>query len=91
MAEGTDQQQDTWSEGLSNFAEAARHSLTASRLLTAGAVALGAAATAYLWDDDRRNDLVKSGKKLSDDMLGWWGLATPRGTRGQGGTSGSDT
>jgi hypothetical protein len=75
MAESPNQgqHQDVWSEGLANFTEAARHSVTASRLMTAGAVAFTAAATAYLWDADRRNGLLQSSKKMTDDMMSFWG------------------
>ena len=64
--------QDVWGEGLANFTEAARHGMNASRLITAGAVAFTAAATAYLWDAGRRNDLLQSSKKMSDDMMSFW-------------------
>jgi hypothetical protein len=72
MAQNQNQQQDSWSEGMSHFKEAVEHNLTASRLLTTGAVALGAAATAYFWNPSRRESFIESSRRLSEDMTNWW-------------------
>ncbi len=72
MAEHSNEQQDNWAEGMSHFREAIEHNMTASRLLTTGAIALGAAATAYFWDSGRRNAFVESGRRLSGDMMSRW-------------------
>ena len=55
VATSNQQQQQAWTEGVSTMVDAARHNMTAARLAAAGAVAIGAAATAYLWDAERRN------------------------------------
>lgn len=70
MASDPEQAKDPWRDSYEHFSQAMTHSLTASRLVTAGAVALGAAATAYLWDSGRREELVKSMRGL---MPGWGG------------------
>ena len=72
MARETKQQQDSWTEGMSHIREAVEHNLTASRLLTTGAIAIGAAATAYFWDPNRRSAFFESTRKLSEDMTSWW-------------------
>jgi hypothetical protein len=78
--------QSSWSEGVSNFRQVVEHNLTASRLLTTGAIAVGAAATAYFWDPSRRENFFESSRKLSEDMTKWWsGLYS--GSR----SSGTDT
>ena len=77
MAENNNQQQDPWTQGMTQFREAVEHNMTASRLIATGAVALGAAATAYFWDPQRRNAFMEGSRKLSDDMTSWWsGLAS---------------
>jgi hypothetical protein len=88
MADKADRQQDEWSQSVSQFRDAIEHNLTASRLLTTGAIALGAAATAYLWDPQRRNAFLENSKRFSEDMTGWWsGLHSGSG-RGSSRTSG---
>jgi hypothetical protein len=67
------QDQDQWTEGMSKLAEAARHNVTASTLVAAGVAALGAAAFAYFWDSERRNSLLDSTRRLSEDMNSFWG------------------
>jgi hypothetical protein len=69
----SNQNQDQWTEGMSKLAEAARHNMTASTLAAAGAAALGAAAFAYLWDADRRNDLIDSTRRFTEDLTSFWG------------------
>ena len=73
MAETSNQSQDEWTEGLGQFRQAIEHNLTASRLLTTGAIAIGAAATAYFWDPSRRSSLLDTTRRLSGDMTSWWG------------------
>ena len=85
MAEQT-QQQDGWNQGVSNFREAIEHNVTASRLLTTGAIALGAAATAYFWDSERRNAFLETSRRMTIDMTSWWsGLYSGGQSSGQGG------
>lgn len=77
MAQNENQQQDSWTEGVSNFRQAVEHNLTASRLLTTGAIAVGAAATAYFWNPSRRDSFFESSRRLTEDMTNWWsGLAS---------------
>lgn len=76
-------QRDSWSEGLSQLSEAVRLNVTASRAAAAGMVALGAAATAYFWDPQRRNSFLDSTRKWTDDATSWWnsfgtGATTPQ-------------
>ena len=79
------QQQDGWTQGVSQFREAVEHNLTASRLMTTGAIALGAAATAYFWDPERRNQFMETSKRLTGDMTNWWSnLASSSGQTGGG-------
>ena len=75
---------DPWSDSVARFNEAANHSLTASRLATAGMLALGAAATAYLWDSNRRDALLKSFRGVTGPMSQWWNGAS---NLGQGSTT----
>jgi hypothetical protein len=86
MAQNENQQQDSWTEGVSNFRQAVEHNLTASRLLATGAIAVGAAATAYFWNPSRRENFFESSRKLSEDMTNWWS-----GLYSGSGRSGSDS
>jgi hypothetical protein len=89
MAQTENQQKDTWTEGVSNFRQAVEHNLTASRLLTTGAIAVGAAATAYFWDPSRRESFFESSRKLSEDMTNWWsGLYSGSSRNGSSGSQG---
>ena len=72
MAETTNQQQDSWTQGISNMREAVEHNMTASRLVATGAIALGAAATAYFWDPQRRSAFFETSRRLTEDMTSWW-------------------
>ena len=83
MAENNNQQQDAWTQGMTQFREAVEHNVTASRLIATGAIAVGAAATAYFWDPQRRNAFVESSRKLSEDMTSWWS-SLASGSRGTG-------
>ena len=76
MATNNNADQGTWSEGLSQINEAVSHSLTASRLATAGMVALGAAATAYLWDTSRRNAFLDSMRGMPNPFSSLWGSSS---------------
>jgi hypothetical protein len=88
MAKDSSQQQDEWTQGLSQFREAIEHNVTASRLIATGAVALGAAATAYFWDPSRRSAFLDSSRRLSEDMSSWWtGLGSSSSSKGDGGSS----
>ena len=86
MAKETNEQQDGWSQGMTQIREAVEHNMTASRLLATGAVAIGAAATAYFWDPGRRSAFFDSTRKLSEDMTGWWSGFRAR-SGGEGGSS----
>ncbi len=89
MAEQS-QQQDSWTQGVTNFREAVEHNVTASRLMATGAIALGAAATAYFWDSERRNAFLETSRRLSNDMTSWWsGLYSGGQGAGQGGAASS--
>lgn len=84
MAQNQNQQQDSWTEGVSNFRQAVEHNLTASRLLATGAIAVGAAATAYFWNPARRESFFESSKRFSEDMTNWWsGLYSGSGKSSQ--------
>lgn len=72
MAEKTGRDQGDRMQGMSHFREAIEHNMTTSRLVAAGAVALGAAATAYFWDPQRREAFLDTGRRLSDDVAKWW-------------------
>ena len=72
MAQEAKQEQDGWMPGMTQFRDAMEHNLTASRLMMTGAIAVGAAATAYLWDPDRRNAFLEGARRWSGDMSGWW-------------------
>ncbi len=72
MAQQQDQRQDDWNEGLSQWRQAVELNMTASRLLATGAIAVGAAATAYFWDSGRRNAFMDGARRWSDDMNNWW-------------------
>ncbi len=72
MAENSNQQQDSWTDGLSQMREAVEHNLTASRLIATGAIAIGAAAATYFWNSDRRNAFLDSSRRLTEDMTSWW-------------------
>ncbi len=80
-------QQDEWTQGLSSFREAIEHNITASRLIATGAVALGAAATAYFWDPNRRSAFFDSSRRLTEDMTSWWtgGRSSEGGGKGSSG------
>jgi hypothetical protein len=83
MAENTERQQDSWTQGMTNIREAVEHNMTASRLVATGAIALGAAATAYFWDPQRRSAFMESSRRLTEDMTGWWsGMYSGSGTSG---------
>jgi hypothetical protein len=79
MVKQAEQRQDEWTDGMSQFRQALEHNLTASRLAATGAIALGAAATAYFWDPSRRNAFLESSRRMSEDMGSWWsGLGSSR-------------
>ncbi len=65
-------EKDDWSEAIGNLTEAARMNLTATRLATAGIVALSAASVAYLWDPGRRNQLLDAARRFTGGAS-WWG------------------
>jgi hypothetical protein len=68
----TNSQQETFADGMSKFAEAARHSMTASRLAAAGTVALGAATYFYFADPARREAAMQSANRMFDSLTSWW-------------------
>jgi hypothetical protein len=65
-------QSDGMTEGMAKMMEAARHNMTAVNLMAAGAVALGAAAVAYMWDAQRRNAVFDTTKQWTDQMSSFW-------------------
>ena len=78
-------QQDSFTDGLSKYAEAAKHSMTASRLAIAGTMALGAATYFYFADPERREAAMNSATRMFDSMKGWW-EASPS-SRGEAGSA----
>ncbi len=83
MTKQAEQRQDEWTDSMSQFREAIEHNITASRLVATGAIALGAAATAYFWDPSRRTAFLDSTRRMSGDMTNWWsGLASGSNNRG---------
>ena len=68
----TKSRQDSFTDGLSKYAEAARHSMTASRLAAAGTMALGAATYFYFADAERREAAMNSATRMFEGMTNWW-------------------
>ncbi len=64
--------QDSFTDAMSKFAEAARHGMTASRLAAAGTMAIGAATYVYFADRERREAAVQQATRLYEDMTSWW-------------------
>ena len=87
MADNANKQQDSFTDGVSKFAEATRHSVTASRLAMAGVVALGAAGTAYFSDPERREAFKRSVSDMTDGLMAWWDKLAPASEQGTGSTS----
>src|SRR4029453_13927921 len=75
MAASNKRQKDSWSDGMAKFAEAPRHNMTATNLAAAGAIALGAAAFAYFWDEERRNAFIDMTRRFTGDVASRWGEA----------------
>jgi hypothetical protein len=65
-------QQDSFTDGLSKYAEAARHGMTASRLAAAGTMALGAATYFYFADADRREAAISAATRMFEGVSNWW-------------------
>ncbi len=63
---------DSFTDGLSKYAEAARHSMTASRLAVAGTMALGAACYLYFADPERREAAMNNATRMFEGMTSWW-------------------
>jgi hypothetical protein len=72
MATTNQSQHDSFTDGMSKFAEAARHSMTASRLAAAGTMALGAATFFYLADAERREAAVQQATRVFENLTSWW-------------------
>ena len=64
--------QDSFTDGMSKFAEAARHSVTATRLAAAGTMALGAAAYFYFADPGRRAAAKQAATRMFERLTSWW-------------------
>lgn len=64
--------QDSFADGMSKFAEAARHGMTASRLAAAGTMALGAATYFYFADPERREAAINQATRMYEDLTSWW-------------------
>lgn len=86
MANNANKQKDSFTDGVSKFAEATRHSLTASRLAMAGVVALGAAGTAYFSDSERREAFKRSVSDMTESLMAWWDKVAPASEPGAGST-----
>lgn len=87
MPSTPENEQAPWTESVAQFTEAYTHSLTASRLAMGGMLALGAVATAYLWDAERRNALLRSVKGFSDPATSWWSGSTSGSASSRGKSS----
>ena len=89
MATTNKSQQDSFTDGLSKYAEAARHGMTASRLAAAGSMALGAATFFYFADRERREAAVQQATRMFETMTSWWQRpsATEEMDSGDGGAS----
>ena len=73
MAQTNNQRRsDPWSEGIEKLTEAGRLNMSATSLAVAGAAALGAAAVAYLWDEQRRRELLDMTRRFGDQSMGMW-------------------
>jgi hypothetical protein len=72
MAEKRTSEPAGMAEGMSKLMEAGRHNMTAVNLAAAGAVAVGAAAVAYMWDAQRRNALFDATRQWTDQMSSFW-------------------
>jgi len=79
MAESSDQAQDSWSAGMKKLVEAGQTQMTAYNLAMAGAVALAAGATAYFWDQTRRNAFLEGAQRFTDQMRNGWGMGGAQG------------
>ena len=78
------QRSDPWSEGIDKLTEAGRLNLSATSLVFAGAAAIGAAAVAYMWDEQRRRELLDMTRRFGDPNM--WKDYMPGGRGGsQGG------
>ena len=53
---------------MTSLKRAARDNMTAPRLMAAGAVALGAAAFAFLRDEQRRSGLMDTARRWRDEL-----------------------
>jgi hypothetical protein len=80
------QAKESLTEGVSKFAEATRHSITASRLAMAGLVALGAEGSAYFSDPERREAFKRSVSDMTDSLMAWWDKVAPTSEPGAGST-----
>ena len=83
MANNGNKQQDSFTDGVSKFTEATKHSMTASRLAMAGVVALGAAGTAYFSDPERREAFKRSVSDMTDSLMAWWDKVAPTSVKGR--------
>lgn len=72
MARKSNSRSDGRTATMDRLKKSARDNMTTPNLLAAGAVALGAAAFAYLRDEQRRNGLVESARRGRDAMSHRW-------------------
>ena len=77
-------QQDGFADSMSKFSEAARHSMTASRLAIAGTAALGAATYFYFANPERRQAAANSANRMFDSMRRWWKAPSSREAKAGG-------
>ena len=76
-SQGDKKQETGWGQGISQINEAIQHNVTASRLMWAGAFALGAGITAYLWDSKRRADMMDMWGRWPEDVKKAFGASAP--------------
>jgi hypothetical protein len=88
MAESSQKAHESWSDGMSKLVEAGRANMTAYNLAAAGVVALAAGATAYFWDQTRRNAFLDAAERYANQMRQAWGLHPAQSTEGPSPPSG---
>ena len=80
-------QRDSFTDGLSKYAEAARHGMTASRLAAAGTMALGAATYFYFADAERREAAMNAATRMFEGVSNWWEGSFPSQPVNDGGAN----
>ena len=70
MPQGSNSQSDGRGSSMAKLRRAASRRMTVPNLLAAGGIALGAAAFAYLRDEQRRNNLLDTAARWKDKLPG---------------------